>query len=74
MLPPNEEAVVMRQRIGGRLRNERQARGLSLRQVAAIASLSISHLSEIERGQKEPSFATMIAVARALELKLKVVL
>jgi transcriptional regulator with XRE-family HTH domain len=49
-----------------RLRELRQARGLSLRQLAGIAYLAKSTLSDLENGRKSPTPQTARAVDRAL--------
>ena len=41
--------------IGRRIRTVRRERGLTLRQVAATAGLSATHISEIERGHTTPT-------------------
>jgi transcriptional regulator with XRE-family HTH domain len=50
-----------------RLRQLRQARGLSLRELARTAYVSKSLLSELENGRKQPTLATAAAVDRALD-------
>jgi len=53
-------------RIGGRLRAARQARGLTLEQVAAGAELTKGFLSRLERDEVSPSVASLVAVAGVL--------
>lgn len=48
--------------LGTKLRIMRAQRGYTLRDVATATGLSISHLSDIERGG-EPSFGTIKALA-----------
>ena len=57
---------------GGRheLRQERQAAGRTLADVAEEAGVSTQYLSEIERGLKEPSSEILEAVSGALGLRL----
>jgi transcriptional regulator with XRE-family HTH domain len=52
-----------------RLRSLRQERGLSLRAVAAIAQVSPSLLSQIERGEASPSLVSLVAIADALAVR-----
>jgi DNA-binding transcriptional MerR regulator len=52
--------------LGGRLRAARRRRGLSLREAAASAGLSVSHLSAIERGTRNISLAGLQRLAVAL--------
>ena len=43
---------------------------LDVREVAEAAGVSIGHLSEVERGRKEPSSEVLAAICRALGLEL----
>jgi transcriptional regulator with XRE-family HTH domain len=52
--------------IGRRIRAVRQERKLSLRQVAATAKLSATHISEIERGHTTPTVGALVRIAEAL--------
>jgi len=52
--------------IGRRIRAVRRERGLTLRQVAAAAALSATHISEIERGHTTPTVGALLRVAQAL--------
>ena len=52
--------------IGETLRGVRNERGLTLRQVAEGAHVSISYLAEIERGEKDPSSRVLESVAEGL--------
>ncbi len=54
--------------IGETLRAVRNERGLTLRQVAEGAHVSISYLAEIERGEKDPSSRVLESVAGGLGL------
>jgi transcriptional regulator with XRE-family HTH domain len=47
--------ALVRQEIGDVLRDLRQQKGHTLRQVASRAAVALGYLSEIERGQKEAS-------------------
>ncbi|BCV22110.1 helix-turn-helix domain-containing protein [Moorella sp. Hama-1] len=53
---------------GKRIRELREERGYSLQDLAQRAEVSVSYLSEIERGAKRPSLKTLDKVARALNL------
>jgi len=66
--------TAMRQLVGEVLRARRIARGLTLRDVSATARVSLGYISEIERGQKEPSSELLAALAGALEVPLSKVL
>ena len=52
--------------IGRRIRTVRRERGLTLRQVAASAGLSATHISEIERGHTTPTVGALLRIAQAL--------
>ncbi|WP_405806736.1 helix-turn-helix domain-containing protein [Streptomyces sp. NBC_01187] len=54
---------------GDRLRALRKARHRTLRTVAEAAGISEGYLSQIERGQANPSIATLQQIASALGLK-----
>jgi transcriptional regulator with XRE-family HTH domain len=54
--------------IGGRLRQERERRGLSLRKLAAELAISPSALSQIETGRSQPSVATLYSIVSELGL------
>ncbi|WP_029150715.1 helix-turn-helix domain-containing protein [Microbacterium indicum] len=60
--------ILIRQEIGDVLRDFRQQKGQTLRQVAGKASVALGYLSEVERGQKEVSSEILAAVAEALEI------
>ncbi len=55
-------------RIGARLRAARQARGLTLDQVAAATELTKGFISRLERDEVSPSVASLVAVAGVLGL------
>ena len=56
--------------IGETLRATRTERGLTLRQVAEGAHVSISYLAEIERGEKDPSSRVLESIANGLGVEL----
>ena len=53
-------------RLGGRIRALRQARRLTLRDVAERSGVTESFLSQVERGVASPSIASVQRIARAL--------
>lgn len=59
-----------RRTFGELVREQRQANGLQLRELAEKAHLSYSYLSEVERGVKECHSATMNKIADGLGLEL----
>jgi transcriptional regulator with XRE-family HTH domain len=62
--------VRLREAVGEALRRRRLAQGRTLREVAAAAGVSLTYLSEIERGRKEASSEVLEAVCAALRLGL----
>lgn len=56
--------------IGGRIRELRLARGLTLQSLADSARLSPSMLSLVERGRASPSIGSLIVVANALNVSM----
>ena len=66
--------TAMRQLVGEVLRARRVAQGLTLRNVSAKARVSLGYISEVERGQKEPSSELLAALAAALDVPLSKVL
>lgn len=57
--------------LGGFIRTQRQLAKLSLREMAAMTSVSNAYLSQVERGLHEPSLSVLRAVARALDVSLE---
>lgn len=66
--------VLVRQEIGDVLRDFRQQKGRTLRQIASRASVALGYLSEVERGQKEASSEILASVADALGVPLSVIM
>jgi transcriptional regulator with XRE-family HTH domain len=64
----------MRHEIGDVLRDFRQQKGATLRQISSKASVALGYLSEVERGQKEASSEILASIAEALDTPLSVIL
>ena len=62
--------VILRRVVGEQLRRLRQDQGRTLRDVSSAARVSLGYLSEIERGQKEPSSELLAAICTALGVPL----
>jgi transcriptional regulator with XRE-family HTH domain len=62
--------VLLRRLIGDVLRRHRLRQARTLRDVSAAARVSLGYLSEVERGQKEPSSELLAAICGALEVEL----
>jgi transcriptional regulator with XRE-family HTH domain len=56
--------------IGETLRSERNERGLTLKQVAEGAHVSVSYLAEIERGEKDPSSRVLESISAGLDVEI----
>lgn len=65
---------VLRQVVGETLRGMRMRQRRTLREVSATARVSLGYLSEVERGQKEPSSELLAAICDALQARLSDVL
>jgi transcriptional regulator with XRE-family HTH domain len=61
---------VLRQVVGETLRALRMRQRRTLREVSSSARVSLGYLSEVERGQKEPSSELLAAIAGALDVEL----
>lgn len=61
---------VLRQVVGDTLRGVRLRQRRTLREVSGSARVSLGYLSEIERGQKEPSSELLAAICSALDVEL----
>lgn len=66
--PPQRKTDLL-SAIGETLRGLRNERGLTLRQVAEGAHVSISYLAEIERGEKDPSSRVLESIAGGLDVE-----
>jgi transcriptional regulator with XRE-family HTH domain len=62
--------MMLRELIGRVLRRTRLAQRRTLREVADAVGMSIGHLSEVERGRKEPSSEMLAAICRALGISM----
>jgi transcriptional regulator with XRE-family HTH domain len=62
--------AVLRQVVGETLRAVRLRQRRTLREVSSTARVSLGYLSEVERGQKEPSSELLAAICDALDIRL----
>ena len=58
-------------RIEMRIREVREEKGISLSKLAEMTNISKSHLSDVERGEKEPSISIIVRIALALHVQEK---
>jgi transcriptional regulator with XRE-family HTH domain len=59
--------ALIEQQLGTTIRELRLKRNTSLRTLAAQSEVSVSFLSQVERGEASPSIATLMRIARALD-------
>lgn len=57
-------------RVAQRLRRVREAKGMSMNQVASLAGLDQVAISRIEKGERSPTLRTLLKIADALEVTL----
>src|SRR5215469_3326298 len=62
--------AVLRQVVGETLRGLRLRQRRTLREVSSSARVSLGYLSEVERGQKEPSSELLASICGALDVEL----
>lgn len=65
---PEQPERLWREALGGRIREVRRERRLTLVQTSRRAGVSPQYLSEIERGMKDPSSEIVAAIAGAMDL------
>ena len=58
-------------RVGNRVRELREARGLTQEQLASEARIDNSHLGKLERGEGNPTVALVTRIALALGVDIK---
>jgi transcriptional regulator with XRE-family HTH domain len=56
--------------LGGRIRTIREERGLSQEELGFRSDLHRTYISEIELGQKNPTYLTLIKIAKALSMSI----
>lgn len=68
----NKEKILTR--FATNLTKLRQAKGLSIRQLAAASGLEYSQIQRIEKGKVNLAFTTLVALAQGLEVDVFVLL
>jgi transcriptional regulator with XRE-family HTH domain len=58
--------------VGKAIRLCRTQRGLSQSELAKIAGISVSYLSLLERGKRDPTFSTIEGIASALDVPVSI--
>jgi transcriptional regulator with XRE-family HTH domain len=57
--------------LGQKLRKFREAKNLSMQQLADLADIEKSQIARIEIGKSDPRISTMLNIAKALEINPK---
>ena len=65
---------LLRELMGAELRAERHRQRRTLAEVAAAAGVSMQHLSDVERGRKDPSSELLAAILGALGIEVPLLL
>ena len=63
----NKEVLV---KLGARLSQIRKIKGLSQQELAALIEYEKSHMSRLERGGTNPTYLTLMKVAKALDISI----
>lgn len=69
-----DAAAGIADRFGGRLRQVRRQRGLSVADLATLAGLTSRAVNYLERGERMARLDTLLALAAALEVEIGVLL
>jgi len=56
--------------LGKNIKNKRQDQGLNQSELAKMAKISVSYLSEIENERTSPSLKTLLRIAGALKVNI----
>ena len=67
-VPSRATEPLLRELVGAVLREERLRQGRTLARLAAASGVSMQHLSDVERGRKDPSSEVLAAITGALGL------
>jgi transcriptional regulator with XRE-family HTH domain len=60
----------LQQKVGQRIRELRESKGVSQQNLAAICNFEKANLSRIEAGRTNPTVSTLYKISQALEIKL----
>lgn len=59
---------LLQQKIGNRIRELRESKGISQQNLAAICNFEKANLSRIEAGRTNPTISTLYKISQALEI------
>jgi|SRR6266853_1366630 len=68
IVPSGERVIAAATKFGALVRATRKANGLKASQVAERVDIDPKHLGRIERGEKQPSFDLILALAQVLNV------
>ena len=57
-----------------KIRNYRKERNLTIKELAAMTGMSISYISQVERGELDPSLSSLRKIASVLQLPIYLLL
>jgi len=60
----------LQQKIGNRIRELRESKGISQQNLAAICNFEKANLSRIEAGRTNPTVSTLYKISQALEVSI----
>ena len=60
--------MTYRHALGSVIRETRIEKNLTLRQVSSRGAISLGHLSDVERGRKEPSSELLLCIAYGMDV------
>ena len=60
----------LQQKIGNRIREMRESKGISQQNLAAICNFEKANLSRIEAGRTNPTISTLYKISQALEISI----
>lgn len=60
----------LQQKIGQRIRELRESKGVSQQNLAAVCNFEKANLSRIEAGRTNPTVSTLYKISQALDIKL----
>ena len=59
-----------REQLGSQLKKTRESKKMTQSEVARLAGIHVNYFARIERGEENPSFDVLYAIAKALKVKL----
>lgn len=66
----SKELDAVKKKIGSRIRERREALGISQEELAFRTEITATYLSQLENGRRNPSLAVLYRLGKALDLDL----